>query len=1217
MSASRTKKAAKDLTLTKAASRLLAKTLLPDLRQRAKLPSIEAALKARYEREKAASRTGEKFGAWVEQTIEQVGAAWILSCVFLRTLEDRGYVEHHRIAGPGATDSQQLFFELAPSLTERDYLLMAFRELSLLPGAEDLMGPRHNPAWRLGPSAEAARAVLEFFRETCEDGNLRWTFAAPVGASVAGSNTRFLGDLYQDLSESVRERYALLQTPHFVESFILDQTLEPAIKEFGLEEVRVIDPTCGSGHFLLGALDRLFEHRMRAKPGLEPREHAIAALKQVYGVDINPYAVEIARFRLMLAFLERAGIVKLSRAPRIEANLVAADSLLHGARNVTKQLSERASDPRAWGDDVFVLDDEVGARRILDQGYHAVVGNPPYITEKDPKKREKYRELYKSAAGKYALAAPCTEQFFGLGIDGGFVGLINSNAWTKRDYGQTLVTKVLPSLDLQKVVDVSGCYIPGNGTPSLILLGRNRPPPTEDVVAVLGKRGEQEQPLEPESAPVWREITSHHSDLGFEGKHVSVESVARSELSSHPWVLAGGGARAVFRLLETHTGVKLSTVASSIGFMSITGEDDAYSRPTDAWLRSGVAREWLRGFGIGANLRDWELACPDRVLFPYRDAKLVDETNSFLRQLWPLRRILQNRPDFSGKKYIDVGRPWYEYHQIPLDRLREPLSLAFAFVATHNHFVFDRGGRVFNRSAPIIKLKAGTDEKDFQGLLGHLNSSTAAFWCRLVMFPKGGDQIGDGARLSTTPWQDRLEYAGNLLQQLPVPDLGRLRETLHDLVVAAEDTVRRMGEVAPEKSLAAALDSKPKPSLASLHAVRDQIVAERARLRGILISLQEEMDWRVYGLFGVPTVTAKSLEEVSVPVAPEHRPMEVRLAREVETDISASEWFRLHARPPPADVGGPLADLYRRRLALLDDPVRGKELRLLETPETKRRWPPSDDAKAFLGAARSWLLDRVEQVFRDQLQPQILTARQLALEVGRDPSVNAVHELLSENSGDDLVRLLGELLDAEGVPHLVALRYTETGVEVRKSWELCWDLQRADDAGKLEAALKVAGLESIPVPDKYGNDDFQRHYAILRGSLDVPKERFVTVPGGNSDDDPTTLAGWAGWDHLQRAQALAGLYQQRKTQDGWGKERLSPLLAGLLELVPWLKQWHNEPCKDFGGERLGVYYERFVEAEAHAFGLTLDDLRAWRLVKVAGKRKAAGKKKASAEPADE
>ena len=49
------------------------------------------------------------------------------------------------------------------------------------------------------------------------------------------------------------------------------------------------------------------------------------------------------------------------------------------------------------------------------------------------------------------------------------------------------------------------------------------------------------------------------------------------------------------------------------------------------------------------------------------------------------------------------------------ERLRTPLSIAFAFVATHNHFVLDRGGKVFKQSAPVIKLPEGATEDDHLG----------------------------------------------------------------------------------------------------------------------------------------------------------------------------------------------------------------------------------------------------------------------------------------------------------------------------------------------------------------------------------------------------------------------------------------------------------------------------------------------------------------------
>src|SRR5690606_27033401 len=141
--------------------------------------------------------------------------------------------------------------------------------------------------------------------------------AGQVQLTFEGSDSRFLGDLYQDLSTDVRKRYALLQTPDFIEAFILEQTLDPAIDEFGLAEVRLIDPTCGSGHFLLGAFRRLFARWQEQAPNEAPEVLARRALMQVAGVDVNPYAVAIARFRLVLDFMDAVGIERLEEAPEL------------------------------------------------------------------------------------------------------------------------------------------------------------------------------------------------------------------------------------------------------------------------------------------------------------------------------------------------------------------------------------------------------------------------------------------------------------------------------------------------------------------------------------------------------------------------------------------------------------------------------------------------------------------------------------------------------------------------------------------------------------------------------------------------------------------------------------------------------------------------------------------------------------------------------------
>ena len=80
--------------------------------------------------------------------------------------------------------------------------------------------------------------------------------------------------------------------------------------------MRLIDPACGSGHFLLGAFARLFEMWQRHEPQINVRALVQRVLDQVYGVDLNPYAVAIARFRILLAALRASEVTRLNQSAR-------------------------------------------------------------------------------------------------------------------------------------------------------------------------------------------------------------------------------------------------------------------------------------------------------------------------------------------------------------------------------------------------------------------------------------------------------------------------------------------------------------------------------------------------------------------------------------------------------------------------------------------------------------------------------------------------------------------------------------------------------------------------------------------------------------------------------------------------------------------------------------------------------------------------------------
>ena len=62
------------------------------------------------------------------------------------------------------------------------------------------------------------------------------------------------------------------------------------------------------------------------------------AFDSVHGVDLNPYAVAIARFRLLLAAMKECGVMRLKDAPGFEIHLACGDSLLHGSAGGDQQM---------------------------------------------------------------------------------------------------------------------------------------------------------------------------------------------------------------------------------------------------------------------------------------------------------------------------------------------------------------------------------------------------------------------------------------------------------------------------------------------------------------------------------------------------------------------------------------------------------------------------------------------------------------------------------------------------------------------------------------------------------------------------------------------------------------------------------------------------------------------------------------------------------------
>jgi hypothetical protein len=585
---------------------------------------------------------------------------------------------------------------------------------------------------------------------------------------------------------------------------------------------------------------------------------------------------------------------------------------------------------------------------------------------------------------------------------------------------------------------------------------------------------------------------------------------------------------------------------------------------------------------------------------------------------------------YFGKTKQERGKHWNEYGIIVKDKYLNLLSITFTNVATHNHFVFDRGGKVFNSHSPVIKLPVTATKGEHLSLLGLLNSSSGCFWMKQTLHNKGGGGIGGG--LATEHWEQFYEFDGTKLKRFPLPN---------DNPHALAHTLDRLAQQL-QATLPAALAERTVPNAEAWQ----QAKAEASGLREQMIAWQEELDWQCYQLYGLTEealvggwygtgsgsgqVNLSQSDSDANPVATApctvpalrlgERAFEIVMARKMADDELETTWFERHGSMLITELPTHWPEDYKRlverRIALIES---DRNIYLIERPEYKRRWNSEPWAEQAERALRNWLLDRLEDT---RYWPEIAltgTAK-LADRVRADAEFIQVAEMYRGRTDFDLTKLVTELVAAEAVPFLPIFRYKPSGLENRALWERTWELQRQEDkvrwaieeecrkriAEKKDGKSKLEDYEpeirklvaevvgEIPVPPKYAPKDFQSAaYWRLRGKLDVPKERFISYPKCERDTDTSPVIAWAGWDHLQQAQAIAGYYELMRTSEGWSQERLTPLLAGLLELLPRLKQWHNEldPAYGIG---MGDFFESFVDGEARMMGKTAEAIKNWK-----------------------
>jgi hypothetical protein len=236
-----------------------------------------------------------------------------------------------------------------------------------------------------------------------------------------------------------------------------------------LRGVRIVDPACGSGAFLISAFRRLLVERIAAArdadrarggaPGAIDEVPLIAEILRdnIYGVDINPASVEIAKLALWLHSARASSpLSSLERTIRIGNSLVGADFWTWRQRTPQAEERVRAFD---WRSAFPELWSEGG-----DGGFDIVLGNPPYVKLQNLMKvdpdvvaylaAERGSDTYRSArTGNFDLYLPFIEKGLRLLAPGGRMAFIAPSLWAVNQYGEGLRSLVHRGRHLDRWLD--------------------------------------------------------------------------------------------------------------------------------------------------------------------------------------------------------------------------------------------------------------------------------------------------------------------------------------------------------------------------------------------------------------------------------------------------------------------------------------------------------------------------------------------------------------------------------------------------------------------------------------------------------------------------------------------------------------------------------------------------------------------------------------------
>lgn len=509
-----------------------------------------------------------------------------------------------------------------------------------------------------------------------------------------------LGGVLRDRFEVLRQQYeqeatgtarSVIADPNVYELDKLNNPQRDTLVRFWadwqktLGSVRVLDPACGSGAFLIEAFDQLYTayqasndrlEELSGQPTLFDLDRQILQ-NNLYGVDLNAEAVQICQLSLWVKTAARGKVLT-----SLDNTICQGNSVIHDRDVHPKAFNWEATFPEVF---------EQG-------GFDVVVGNPPYVRQE---LLTPYKPYLQNAYESFHGMADLYVYFYELGIrvlkPGGLLSFIVTNKWMKAGYGEALRRFFSEKAWVESVVDFGHAkqiFEEADVFPSIVVARRPDIRPKLVTTRVCSIPREQLR---------INDLNRQIDEDGFD--------VPLSQVSNSPWRLEPREVEDLIEKLKT-VGIPLSEFSGCKPLYGVkTGCNEAFliDTPTRNRILTSDPRseKIIKPYLRGSDIQRW---CPEWnntwMIFTRRgiDIDCYPAVKSYLSKF---RTQLEPKPkSWKGERW--PGRKsgsylWYEI-QDPVAYWREfeRPKICLQMIAYHSRAAFDGSGMFFNNAATIL-----------------------------------------------------------------------------------------------------------------------------------------------------------------------------------------------------------------------------------------------------------------------------------------------------------------------------------------------------------------------------------------------------------------------------------------------------------------------------------------------------------------------------------